>query len=77
MIRGRIRLIWNITRNPDFDGFRFYVEAGDVFDADDYAEAYGLHRRDIDHNDIADVQAAASNMGDDEWLEVTHIEDWD
>jgi len=74
MIRGKIRLTWTTTRNPDFDGFRFYVAPGDVFDADDYAEAYGLHRRDIDHNDIANAQAAASNLAPGEWLEVTHTE---
>jgi len=69
-----IRLTWTTTRNPDFDGFRFFVEAGDVFDVADFCDAYGLHRRDIDHNDIANAQAAASNLSPGEWLEVTYTE---
>jgi len=72
-----IRLTWTTTTNPDFGGFRFFVESGDVFDADDYAEAYGLIRSEIDHNDIANAQAAASNLAPGEWLEVTHAEDED
>lgn len=72
-----IRLTWTTTRNPDFDGFRFFVEAGNVFDVSDFCEAYNLHRRDIDHNDIANVQAAASNLAPGEWLEVAHVEDGD
>lgn len=67
-----ISLTWSATRNPDFGGFRFYVEHGDVFDADAYCEAYGLARHDIDHNDIANAQAAATNTAPGEWLEVSH-----
>ena len=67
-----IRLTWTTTRSPDFDGFRFFVGSGDVFDANDYAEAYGLARHDIDHNDIANTQAVASNLAPGEWLEVSH-----
>lgn len=70
-----IRLTWTTTTNPDFDGFRFFVESGDVFDVDDFCDSYGLRRRDIDHNDIANAQAAASNLAPGEWLEVTHVED--
>lgn len=67
-----IRLSWNITRNPDLDSFRYYVEAGDVFDASAYAVAYGLDRAEINHNDIANAQAEVSNLAPGEWLEVTH-----
>ena len=67
-----IRLTWNATRYPDFYGFRFYVEHGDVFDADAYCEVYGLVRSEIDHNDIANAQAAATNTAPGEWLEVSH-----
>ena len=69
-----IRLTWAATRDPDFDGFRFFVEAGDVFDVNDFCDAYNLHHRDIDHNDIANAQAAASNLAPSEWLEVTYAE---
>lgn len=68
-----MRLSWTTTNAPDMGGFRFYVEYGDVFDADEYANVYGLNRHDIDHNDIANAQAAASNLSPGEWLEVTHF----
>lgn len=70
-----IRLSWNNTNKPDFGGFRFYVEAGGVFDVDDFCNAYGLHRRDIDHNDIANAQASASNLAPGEWLEICYEEE--
>ena len=57
---------------PDFGGFKFYVEAGRLFDADDYADAYKLNRSDIDAQDIHSAQDAADRLNDDEWLEVTH-----
>lgn len=72
-----IRLTWNTTRTPDLDGYNFYVEAGDVFDVVAFCEAYGLNRRDIDHNDIANAQAAASNLCQGEWLEVEYEADED
>ena len=70
-----IRLTWTTTRNPDLDGFRFFVEAGDVFDVSDFCDAYGLHRCDIDHNDVANAQAAASNLAPGEWLEIDYWPD--
>lgn len=70
-----IRLSWTTTSTPDFDGFRYYVESGDVFDAGDYAEAYGLIRSEIDHNDVANVQAATSNLPPGQWIEFTHVEE--
>ena len=57
---------------PDFSGFKFYVEAGRLFDADDYAEAYKLNRSDIDAQDIHSAQDATGRLNDGEWLEVTH-----
>ena len=69
-----IRLTWSVTRTPDFDGFRFFVGSGDVFDVSDFCDAYGLRRRDIDHNDVANAQAAASNLMPGEWLEVDYTE---
>lgn len=57
---------------PDFGGFKFYVEAGRLFDAGDYAEAYDLSRSDIDEQDIHSAQDAAGRLNDGEWLEVTH-----
>lgn len=72
-----IRLTWTTTTNPDFGGFRFFVESGDVFDVDDYADFYGLFRSEIDYSDVVNAQAAASNLAPGEWLEVTHIEEED
>jgi len=57
---------------PDFGGFKFYVEAGKCFDADDYADAYKLNRSDIDAQDIHSAQDAAGRLNNGEWLEVKH-----
>ena len=57
---------------PDFGGFGFYVEAGQLFDADAYADAYKLNRGDIDPQDIHSAQDAAGRLNEGEWLEVTH-----
>lgn len=57
---------------PDFSGFKFYVEAGKLFDADDYASAYSLNRGDIDAQDIHNAQDAAGRLNEGEWLEVTN-----
>jgi hypothetical protein len=44
------------TTNPDFGGFRFFVEAGRGFDLDDYTEAYALSRGDfLNPNASADM----------------------
>lgn len=62
-----------VVTDPDFTGFRFYVEAGDVFDADVYAEAYNLHvSADIDAQDVHSAQDAASRLNTGEWLLVEH-----
>lgn len=72
-----IRLTWRFTCEPDFDGYRYYVEHGDVFDISDYCEVYcRLDPSEVNHNDIANVQAAAANTMPGVWLEVSHeIED--
>jgi len=67
-----ITLTYTTTSAPDLGAFRFYVEAGKLFDADDYAEAYRLNRPDIDAASIHAAQDAAGHLGDGEWLEVTH-----
>ena len=66
------RLIWTTTTAPDFSGFRFYVEEGRLFDADDYAEAHGMDRVDFDAQDVHSVQDAAGRLNPGEWLEVSH-----
>ncbi len=65
-------LSFRTVTDPDFGAFKFYVEAGRLFDADDYAEAYKLNRSDIDAQDIHSAQDAAGRLNDGEWLEVTH-----
>ena len=66
------QLRFKTVTEPDFGGFTFYVEACSAFDADAYAEAYGLNRADIDAQDIHSAQDAAARLNDGEWLEVTH-----
>jgi hypothetical protein len=67
-----INLACKIVATPDFSGFKFFVESGKFFDADDYAEAYGLNRSDIDAQDIQSAQDAAGQLNAGQWLEVTH-----
>ena len=70
-------LSFKTTTEPDLGGFMFYVEAGSLFDADDYADAYKLNRSDIDPQDIHSAQDAAGRLNPGEWLEVTHAENDD
>ena len=67
-----INLITAITKNPDFSGGLFYVEAGSVFDVSDYAEHYGLNASDIDSDDIHAAQDKAAGLNDGEWMLVDH-----
>lgn len=67
-----IRLEMSVTTDPDFGGFRFYVEQGRAFDAGEYAEAYEISRGDISEQDIMRAEQAARNLQPGEWLEVTH-----
>ena len=70
-------LSYTVTGEPDLGGFRFYVEAGRLFDADDYAEAYSLNRADIDPQDVHAAQDAAGRLSPGQWLEVTHeAQEW-
>lgn len=67
-----INLTFKTVTAPDFGGFMFFVEEGKLFDADDYADAYGLNRSDIDAQDVHSAQDAAGRLSPGEWLEVTH-----
>lgn len=60
------------TRNPDFSGGLFYVEAGRLFDADDYAQHAKINRHDIDAQSVHSVQYAAEQLNTGEWLLVDH-----
>lgn len=66
-----INLTFATITDPDFGGNLFYVEEGSLFDADDYAEAYGINRSDIDEQDIHSAQDAAGKLNPGEWLNVT------
>lgn len=65
-------LHYTTTKNPDFGGWRFFVEAGRLFDVLDYAEAYGIDCNEIDHASVHAVQDATGHLNPGEWLEVTH-----
>jgi hypothetical protein len=70
-------LSYTVTDNPDLDGFRFYVEAGRLFDADHYAEAYRLRRAVFDPQDVLAIQEAGGRLSPGQWLEVTHeAQEW-
>lgn len=67
-----IKLDWEVTTTPDFNGFKFFVEEGQLFEAEEYARVYKIHVSDIDDQDINNVQDAASRLIPGYWLEVTH-----
>ena len=67
-------LTFKTVTTTDLGCFNFYVEEGELFDADDYADAYRINRGDIDAQDIHAVQDAAGRLNVGEWLEVTHEE---
>jgi hypothetical protein len=60
------------TQNPDFGGFRFFVEFDRAFFAREYAEAYGLNYYEIDPDSVKMCQDAASRLNPGFWLEITH-----
>jgi hypothetical protein len=68
-----INLTFKTVTQPDLGGFMFFVEAGKLFDADDYAEAYGLNRSDLDAQDVHSAQDAAGRLNPGEWLRVEHF----
>ena len=65
-------LIFKTVTSIDFSGLGFYVEEGQLFDADDYAEAYRINRDDIDYQSIHAVQDATGHLRPGEWLQVEH-----
>lgn len=68
-----INLTYTIVTDADsLVGFKYYVKAGNVFDADDYAAAYNLNRADLDADDVHAVQGAAAKLNEGEWLDVFH-----
>lgn len=58
-----------VTSNPDFSGFSFYVEAGQVFDETVYEEAYGVK---VPEEVARDLNSKAANLQSGEWLLVEH-----
>ena len=68
-----VNLTCAVVTNPDsLVGFKYYVTAGEAFDADDYAVAYKLERADLDVDDVFAAQEAAATLGPGEWLSVSH-----
>ena len=65
-------LTYKTVANIDFSGLGFYVEEGQLFDADEYAEAYRINRDDIDYQSIHAVQDATGHLSPGEWLQVEH-----
>ena len=68
-----VNLTYTVVTNPDsLVGFKYYVKAGDMFDADDFAESYKLNRADFDAVDVLAIQDAATKLTTGEWLTVSH-----
>lgn len=67
-----IHLSTSVTTDPDFGGFRFFVEAGQSFDAADYVDVYNLNLADLDADDVHAAQEKAAQLNAGEWLEISH-----
>jgi hypothetical protein len=68
-----VNLTYTVVTDPDsFVGFKYYVKAGDVFDANDFAKSYKLNRTDLDAHDVLATQDAAAKLAVGEWLTVFH-----
>jgi hypothetical protein len=68
-----VNLTYTVVTDPDsFVGFKYYVKAGDAFDANDFAHSYKLNRADLDPDDVRATQAAAAELLIGEWLTVSH-----
>ena len=67
-----IRLNTSTTTDKDLSGFNFYVDAGEFFDVDDYCEAYGISKYDIDGEDIKNAQDKAARLTPPESMLVSH-----
>lgn len=67
-----IALTIAVVKEMDFSEFKYYVECGGQFDADDYAESNDLNRADIDPDDVHAGQDAAAQLNAGEWLAVSH-----
>lgn len=68
----KIKLTIEVTKNPDFGGWNFYVPQGQGFCVGDYADAYNISRDSINKREIGLAQAAAKNLKQSEWLAVSH-----
>ena len=70
---GTVNLTYTVVTDPDsLVGFKYYVKAGDSFDADDFAKSYKLNRADLDADDVLATQDAAAKLMAGEWLTVSH-----
>ncbi|MDN2713603.1 hypothetical protein [Janthinobacterium sp. SUN120] len=68
-----VTLEYTVVTNPDaFVGFKYYVKAGQAFDADDFAYSYKLKRSDLDADSVLATREAAANLQPGEWLSVSH-----
>lgn len=68
-----VNLTYTVVTNPDsFVGFKYYVKAGEAFDADDFVDSYKLNRADLDADDVLATQDAAAKLTPGEWLTVFH-----
>lgn len=67
-----MELTYSVTTDPDFSGFKFYVEEGQFFEITDYVDAYKVNRHDISTQSIHAVQDACGHLNPGEFLLVEH-----
>ena len=67
-----IKLSYSVVMKPDFGCFQFLVEEGQIFDEDDYAQAFHLNQSELDPEDVHSAQDASARLMPGEWLLVTH-----
>ena len=58
-----VNLTYTVVTDPDsFVGFKYYVKAGEVFNADDFARSYKLNRADLDPDGVLAAQDATAKL---------------
>lgn len=65
-----IYLRTTVTSDPDLSGFDYYLQAGDEFDIDHYAEVHDLNRDEFDEVGVQAAITRAGSLSGEEWLKV-------
>lgn len=65
-----IYLRTTVTTEPDLSGFDYYLQAGDEFDVDNFADVFDVAVADIDPAAIDAAITRAAGLRDEQWMKV-------